>query len=189
MNKQTELDRLYQKEKENKNSWLHVDGNTNIIFGEGNPNTKLMLVGEAPGRDEDIQGRPFVGRAGKLLDKALSESDIQRKNVYITNIVKTRPNNNRTPTEQEIQQSWPILEQQIKIIKPSIICTLGACATSAFLKKPVSITKIHGLAIPFENLIIIPTLHPAYVLRDPRKYNDFLSDLLFVKEIIKNLEK
>src|SRR3989339_1088706 len=153
MNKQIELDNLYQKEKSNKNSPLYIDGNTNIIFGEGNPRATLMIVGEAPGRDEDIQGRPFVGRAGKLLDKALSESGIERKNAYITNIVKTRPNNNRTPTEQEIKQCWPILEEQIKIIKPKIICTVGACATQAFLKKPLSITKIHGLALPFENLM------------------------------------
>ena len=189
MNNKTALDYLYQQEKKNQRSPLFVDKNTNIIFGEGNPDACLMFVGEAPGKNEDIQGRPFVGRAGKLLDKALAECNTKRTDVYITNIVKTRPTDNRTPTEQEISRSWPVLEQQIKIIKPLVICTLGACATVAFLKHPISITKIHGMALPFNDTIIIPTFHPAYILRDPRKYKDFLSDLQFVVQTIKNIIK
>lgn len=189
MTKEEQLNAIYIKEKNSQNSPLFVDGNKNIVFGEGNPNAMAMFIGEAPGRDEDIQGRPFVGRAGKLLDKALAACTLNRNDIYITNIVKTRPNNNRTPTESEIKQCWPILEEQINIIKPKIICTLGACATIAFLKKPISITKIHGLAIPFENVIVVPTLHPAYVLRDPQKYTDFLADLQFVAQLIKNLSK
>ena len=189
MNKQQELNALHQKEKENKNSPLFVDGNTNIVFGEGNSDAHLMIIGEAPGKNEDIQGKPFVGRAGKLLDKALAECGMSRQDIYITNIVKTRPNNNRTPTEQEMNRSWPTLEKQIDIIKPNVICSVGACATNALLKKTVPITKIHGLAIPFNNIIIVPTFHPAYVLRDPRKYKDFLQDLQFVMQIIKNINK
>jgi len=183
------LNNLYKKEKNNANSPLFVDGNTNIVFGEGNANATLIFVGEAPGRDEDIQGRPFVGRAGKLFDKAITECEIKRSNIYITNIVKTRPTKNRTPTPEEIKRCWPILDQQIKIIKPKIICTLGACSTNAFLKKPIGITKIHGYAIPFKDMIIIPLYHPAYILRDPQKYPLFLADMQFVTELKKNLEK
>jgi len=189
MNKQQLLDKLYEKEKNSPNSPLFVDGNKNIVFGEGNPNAALMFVGEAPGRDEDIQKRPFVGRAGQLLNKALIECDIKRSDVYITNIVKTRPTNNRTPTEEEIKRAWPILEEQINIIKPKVICTLGACAANAFLKKQISITKIHGYALPFENMIIVPIYHPAYILRDPKKYPIFLDDIQFVTQLIKNIAK
>jgi len=189
MNKQELLDTLYEKEKNSPNSPLFVDGNTNIVFGEGDTNAIAMFVGEAPGRDEDIQGRPFVGRAGKLFDKALATCNLKRSEIYITNIVKTRPTNNRTPTEEEIKRCWPILEEQINIIKPKIICTLGASAANAFLKQPIRITKMHGLAIPFKNMIIVPTLHPAYILRDPKKYPDFLGDLQFVSQLIKNLSK
>ncbi len=189
MNKQIALDTIYQKEKNNPNSCLYVDGNTNIVFGEGAPDAQLMFVGEAPGREEDLKGRPFVGRAGQLLDKALAACNLTRHNCYITNIVKVRPTNNRTPNEQEIKRCWPILEQQIALIKPKIICTLGACATNAFLEKPASITKIHGIAIPFDKMIIIPIFHPAYILRDPQKYPLFLADLQFVTELIKNINK
>ena len=186
---QQKLTHIYEEHKNNPQSPLFVDGNTNIVFGEGNPNALLMFIGEAPGRDEDIQGRPFVGRSGKLLDKALKECNLERKDVYITNIVKTRPQNNRTPNEQEINKSWPTLKQQIEIIQPKIICTLGASATTTFLKKPIGISKIHGFAIPYENTIVIPIDHPAYILRDPRRYQDFLQDLQFVSKTVKNIAK
>jgi uracil-DNA glycosylase len=189
MNKLQALNALHQKETENKNSPLFVDGNTNIVFGEGNCYAQLMIIGEAPGKNEDIQKKPFVGRAGKLLDKALAECNLFRKDIYITNIVKTRPSENRTPTEEEMSRSWPFLEKQINIIQPHVICSVGACATNALLKKKIPITKIHGLALPFNDIIIVPTFHPAYVLRDPRKYKDFLQDLQFVTQIIKNINK
>lgn len=186
---QQKLSQIYNEQKNNPCSPLIVDGNHNIVFGEGNPNALLMFVGEAPGRDEDIQGRPFVGRAGKLLDKALKECNLNRSDVYITNIIKTRPLNNRTPNEQEIKNCWPILKQQIDIIQPKIICTLGASATTAFLKKAVSMSKIHGFAIPYENTIVVPVYHPAYILRDPRRYTEFLDDIQFVAKTTKNIEK
>ncbi len=189
MNKLQALNTLHQKEKGNKNSPLFVDGNTNIVFGEGSHNAHLMIIGEAPGKNEDIQKKPFVGRAGKLLDKALAECGLSRNDIYITNIVKTRPNDNRTPTKKEMSRSWPFLEKQINIIKPHVICSVGACATNSLLKKKTPISKIHGLALPFNNIIIVPTFHPAYVLRDPRKYKDFLQDLQFVTQIIKNINK
>jgi uracil-DNA glycosylase len=187
--KDQQLLTLYQQHTQNPQSPLIVDNNTNIVFGEGHSDAILMLVGEAPGKDEDLQGRPFVGRAGKLLDKTFLACNLARKELYITNIVKTRPHNNRTPQEHEIQRCWPILEKQIEIIKPRVICTLGASATTAFLKTHIGISKIHGLAIPYNNTILIPLYHPAYVLRDPRRYEDFLSDMLFVAKTTKNIQK
>lgn len=188
-NKQQQLDALYQQHKSNPQSPLIVDGNTNIIFGEGNTSALIMFVGEAPGRDEDIQGRPFVGRAGQLLNKALQECSLARKDLYITNIIKVRPTNNRTPTPQEIERCWPVLEQQIALIQPRVICTLGSCATLAFLKKPLSISKIHGYAFPFGQSIIVPIYHPAYILRAPQEYPKFLQDIRFASQIIFNLTK
>ncbi len=187
--KQAQLEALFHKHATNPHSPLIVDGNKNIVFGEGSANAALMFVGEAPGRDEDIQGRPFVGRAGQLLNKALAACDLDRPSVYITNIIKTRPHNNRTPTPEEIERCWPILEEQIAIIQPKIICTLGSCAARAFLKKPLSMSQIHGIALPFQQIILVPTFHPAYILRAPQEYPKFLQDIRFASKLLFNLIK
>lgn len=189
MHPKKRLEQLYEQHRSNPASPLIVDGNHNIIFGEGNEHAALMFVGEAPGRDEDIQKRPFVGRSGQLLNKTLQTCGIAREEVFITNIVKTRPPNNRTPTEQEMRRSLPMLLQQIAIIKPKIVCTLGACATTALLQKTISISRLHGYAIPLHDFIVVPTFHPAYVLRDPNHYQPFLADIKFIIQMIKNIEK
>ncbi len=137
------------------------------VLGEGNVNAKLMFVGEAPGADEDRLGRPFVGRAGKLLTKLIEKAGHQREEFYITNVNKCRPPNNRTPTPWEQEACFPFLERQIQIINPKVICLLGAAAARAFLKRPVAITKERGQVINWNGINTVITLHPAYVLRNP----------------------
>ncbi len=142
------------------------ESRTKAVPGEGNPNAKLMFVGEAPGGDEDRLGRPFVGRAGKLLTKIIEATGHKREEFYITNTVKCRPPGNRTPTPWEQETCWPYLEKQIEIIDPKVICLLGAAAGYAFLKRPVKITKERGQIIKWKGRLLFLTYHPAYVLRN-----------------------
>lgn len=183
--KQQLLEEFYNQHRNNPDSPLIIDKNTNLVFGEGNLDATLMFVGEAPGKEEDIQKRPFVGRAGQLLNRTLQDCGLKREDVYITNIIKARPTNNRTPTPKEINRCWPILEQQIAIIKPKVICSLGACALLAFVKKPTSITRQHGFAVPFEHFTLVPTFHPAFILRSADFYPKFTSDIKFIAELVK----
>jgi len=189
MTKEEQLKELYNTQNNNPKSVLIVDNNKRFVFGEGPAEANIMIVGEAPGREEDIQLRPFVGRAGQLLDKALNLCGIDRSQTYITNIIKARPTNNRTPTFDEIIRCWPVLQNQIDIIRPSIIITLGACAITAFTKKPVSITKQHGYAIPFENSMVIPTFHPAFILRNASFHQPFVNDIKFAIDLLENIKK
>ncbi|MEZ4630464.1 MAG: uracil-DNA glycosylase [Deinococcales bacterium] len=144
-----------------------ADLSNNMVFGEGNPDAALMIVGEGPGEEEDKTGRPFVGRAGQLLDKILESVNIERDDIYITNIVKYRPPNNRNPTLEEVVASeWLILEQ-IKLIRPQIIATLGNVPTQYFLNTKDGITKTHGNFYDWHSAIrILPLYHPAYLLRN-----------------------
>lgn len=143
-------------------------GRSMVVFGEGNPNTQLMFIGEGPGRDEDAQGRPFVGRAGQLLTKIIQAMKLERKDVYISNVVKCRPPNNRVPlpTESDVCKKL-ILFHEIEIIQPKIICTLGSTAAQALLGDDVKITKVRGLFSLYNNIPVMPTYHPAYLLRNP----------------------
>lgn len=176
--KQQLLEELYEPYKKCMQCPLATQGRTQIVFGEGDPNAKLMFIGEGPGADEDAQGRPFVGRSGKLLTKTLEKIGITRESVFITNIVKCRPPNNRKPMPIESKTCKSILlAQQIKIIRPRVICTLGASSLEGLLEKPVFITKIRGSEITYESSIIIPAYHPAYVLRNPAAFNEFYSDI------------
>jgi uracil-DNA glycosylase len=145
------------------------DLSNTLVFGEGNPDAKLMLVGEAPGEDEDLSGRPFVGRAGQLLDKILESVSLNRDDLYITNMVKYRPPNNRNPTPQETLVSEPLLLEQIKLIRPQIIATLGNVPTQYFLKTKDGITKTHGKWAEWQGIKIFPLYHPAYLLRNPSR--------------------
>jgi uracil-DNA glycosylase len=145
------------------------DLSSNLVFGEGNPDTKLMLVGEAPGEDEDLSGRPFVGRAGQLLDKILESVAMKRDDIYITNMVKYRPPNNRNPTPQETLISEPLLLEQIKLIRPQVIATLGNVPTQYFLKTKDGITKTHGQWFEWHDIKVFPLFHPAYLLRNPSR--------------------
>jgi DNA polymerase len=165
---------------------LATQGRTRVVFGEGDPDASLMFIGEGPGADEDAQGRPFVGRSGKLLTKTLSDLGVERSAVFITNIVKCRPPNNRKPFPQESSTCKSLLLlKQIKIIRPQVICTLGSTAIEALLEQPVSITKTRGQIKLFEQIPLIPTYHPAYILRQPAAYDEFYSDIQCAIEMIK----
>ena len=157
---------------------------TNLVFGEGNPDADLMFVGEAPGRDEDIQGRPFVGRAGKLLSRIINAMNLKRSDVYIANILKDRPPNNRNPEEEEIQACTGYLIEQIEIIEPKVICALGSFATKELLKKDEPISKLRGKFYNYKNIKLMPTYHPAYLLRNPHGKKLVWEDM---KEIMKEL--
>ncbi len=141
----------------------------NLVFGEGNPDAKLLIVGEAPGEDEDLSGRPFVGRAGQLLDKILESVGLHRDDVYITNMVKYRPPGNRNPRPDEIALSEPLLLEQIQLIRPQIIATLGNVPTQYFLNTKEGITKTRGKWFDWHNIQLMPLFHPAYLLRNPSR--------------------
>jgi uracil-DNA glycosylase len=141
-----------------------VASRTQVVFGDGNPQAEIMFVGEAPGFYEDRQGKPFVGAAGKLLDQLLVEIGMQRRDVYIANIIKCRPPNNRNPRREEIDNCKPYLLTQIEMIRPKVICTLGNFSTQALLGKKVGISKVHGQAFTMGNYTLIPMLHPAAAL-------------------------
>ncbi len=156
-------------------------GRTKVVFGVGNETARLMFVGEAPGRDEDIQGIPFVGRAGQLLDKILAAAGIDRDDVYIGNIIKCRPPNNRTPLTNEIEACIPYLAKQVEFIKPTIICTLGLPATQTLLGIRGSMGGLRGKIYRSEDLRVIPTYHPAAALRDPKYKRPIWEDILLIK--------
>ena len=158
-------------------------GRTNVVFGDGNPDADLLFIGEGPGRDEDKQGLPFVGRSGQLLNRALKHVEIDRANVYITNIVKCRPPNNRAPTPLEASTCMNLfLYNQIKIIRPKIICTLGSIALNNLLGTPSSIGKMKGKILDWEGIRIIPVYHPAYILRNQTQGRAWIEDFKTIKK-------
>jgi uracil-DNA glycosylase family 4 len=139
---------------------------TNLVFGNGDPKAGLVFVGEAPGGDEDIQGRPFVGRAGQLLTKIIEAMGLKRKDVYICNILKCRPPGNRNPKPEEISACEPFLVKQLKVINPQVICALGTFAAHTLLKTDVPITVLRGKFHTYHGIQLMPTYHPAYLLRN-----------------------
>ncbi len=139
---------------------------THLVFGEGNAGARLLFLGEGPGADEDASGRPFVGRAGKLLSKMILSMGIDRPDVYITNVVKCRPPGNRNPEAEEVAQCFPILEQQIALINPALIITLGNVPTRALIPDIPGITKVRGKTLNYHGRTVLPTFHPAYLLRN-----------------------
>jgi DNA polymerase len=143
---------------------LH-EGRTNVVFGVGDPGARLMFVGEGPGADEDAQGEPFVGRAGKKLDEMIKAIKLRRDQVYIANVVKCRPPNNRDPERDEVATCAPFLFAQIDAIRPSVIVTLGAPAARTLLNTKIGITKLRGTWQSFRGIPVMPTFHPAYLLR------------------------
>ncbi|MBQ7114586.1 MAG: uracil-DNA glycosylase [Clostridia bacterium] len=152
-------------------------GRTNIVIGDGNPKAKIMLIGEGPGRDEDLQGIPFVGAAGKLLDKMLAAIDLDRNNVYIANIVKCRPPQNRTPLEEEAEACIGHLRAQVALVRPAIIVCLGATAARYVYDRNVRITRDRGIWKCSKGVWILPTYHPAALLRDESKKREAWDDL------------
>ncbi len=143
-------------------------GRKNIVFGEGKPEADIMFIGEGPGRDEDIQARPFVGDAGKLLTNLILKLGLKREDVYIANVVKCRPPNNRNPEEDEITTCSPFVERQIAIINPKVIVCLGKISAQTLLRSKVAISKLRGNFFSYDNIPVMPTFHPAYLLRNPR---------------------
>lgn len=159
---------------------------THVVFGEGNPNAEIMFVGEAPGKNEDEQNRPFIGMAGKLLDGLLEKIGMTREEVFIANVVKCRPPENRNPTTEEIKTCLPYLWQQINLIQPKIIGTLGNFAAHAVLGQKVAITKVRGQHFRVNNFLVVPMLHPAAALHQGNLRPALLEDFQNLKKLISN---
>ena len=164
----------------------------NIVFSDGNPKSKIMLIGEAPGANEDQEGLPFVGRAGMLLDKMLAAINLDRKNVYISNIINYRPPDNRKPTEEEIKQYLPFISKHIEIINPKILVLLGSTAMNALIGKDVVISKMRGkwFEKKFGNCktSVIITFHPAFLMRQPAQKKMAWIDLKMIRDKKTNLK-
>jgi len=159
-------------------------GRKTIVFGEGDPNAELMFVGEGPGADEDEQGRPFVGRAGQLLNKMIEAMGLKREQVYIANVVKCRPPGNRTPESGEIETCSPFLLRQIAVIQPKSIVALGAVAARCLLGLNEPMAKLRGRWFDFRGTRLAVTYHPAFLLRDPRQKKETWKDLQMVMEYL-----
>ena len=167
---------------ENCNKCKLSTGRKNIVFGCGNKNARLMFIGEGPGADEDIQGEPFVGKAGQLMNNAFEALDIKREEVYIANIVKCRPPKNRNPEKDEAMACMDYLRNQVMLVKPKIIVLLGSTALKNILGEEYGITSARGKWIEKRGIWYMPTFHPAALLRDESKKIDFWRDLKLVKE-------
>jgi len=163
---------------------LHTLGRKQIVFGVGNPNAQLMFVGEAPGADEDEQGEPFVGRAGQLLTKIIEAIELKRSDVYIANVIKCRPPGNRNPEPDEVERCEPFLFRQIDIVKPKVIVALGKFAAQCLLKTEAPISSIRGREFTYRDAVLIPTYHPAYLLRNPSAKRDVWEDMKKVRAIL-----
>ena len=157
----------------------------NVVFGSGDPRAKLMFIGEAPGEDEDIQGLPFVGRAGGLLTKIIEAMGMTRQDVYIANILKCRPPNNRMPLPTEILACEDNVKRQIEMIRPKVICTLGKFASQTLLRTQTPISALRGKFHDYNGISVMPTFHPAYLLRNPEDKRLVWSDM---KKIMKELK-
>ena len=185
------LQKLREKINDIKNCKLKENA-SNLVFSDGNPNSKIMIIGEGPGANEDKEGFPFVGRAGQLLDKMLHAINLNRKNVYITNVVNYRPPENRKPTEEEIKRYLPFLKQHIKLISPKIVLLLGSTAMNAILKNNEVISKIRGKWFEQEidnfKFKVIVSFHPAYLLRQPEQKKFSWIDLKMIKQKAKELK-
>ena len=163
----------------------------NLVFGSGNPEAELVFVGEAPGRDEDLQGEPFVGRAGELLTKIIEAIDLKRSDVYIANIVKCRPPENRAPEPDEVKACIPFLMDQIEAIRPQIIVTLGGVATNNLLGTRGSLGSVRGRfhTLDLIGCLVMPTYHPAFLLRSPGMKREAWEDMKKVRDMYNTLMK
>lgn len=161
---------------------LHSKRNA-VVFGEGNPQAELMFIGEGPGLEEDMQGRPFVGAAGQLLDKMIAAMQYKREDVYIANIVKCRPPNNRNPEEDEVTQCLPYLKRQIELVAPKVIVLLGAVPLLHLLGK-TGVKKLRGQWDEYHGIKVMPTFHPAFLLRSQESKKDAWSDLQQVMQVL-----
>jgi uracil-DNA glycosylase len=163
-------------------------GRTHLVFGEGSPRATLVFVGEGPGRDEDAEGRPFVGEAGKLLTKIIEKGmGLRREDVYICNVIKCRPPKNRVPERDEIESCLPFLKKQLEIIRPDVICALGLTAAQSLLGRPFTMGRERGTWVSFQDIPMMPTYHPAYLLRNPSAKRQVWEDVQKVMKLM-NLE-
>ena len=189
--KKIELEKLRKELSEIKNCDLKNNA-SNLVFSDGNPSAKIMIIGEGPGANEDKEGLPFVGRAGQLLDKMLNAINLSRESVYITNVVNFRPPENRKPTEEEIKRYLPFLKKHIKLISPKIVLLLGSTAMNAILKNNEVISKIRGKWFEQEidnfKFKVIVSFHPAYLLRQPEQKKFSWIDLKMIKQKAKELK-
>ena len=163
---------------------LHTLGRTQVVFGVGNPEARLMFVGEAPGADEDEQGVPFVGRAGQLLTKIIEAIDLKREDVYIANVIKCRPPQNRNPEPDEVETCEPFLFQQIDAIKPRVIVALGKFGAQTLLRTQDPISRLRGRVFEYRGAKLIPTFHPAYLLRNPPAKREVWEDMKLVRQLL-----
>ena len=163
---------------------LHTLGRKQIVFGVGNPQADLMFVGEAPGADEDEQGIPFVGRAGQLLTKIIEAIDLRRDDVYIANIIKCRPPQNRNPEPDEVATCEPFLFRQVDVIEPKVIVALGKYAAQTLLRTDSPISRLRGRVFDYRGAKLIPTFHPAYLLRNPSSKREVWEDMKLVRSLL-----
>lgn len=159
---------------------------THAVIADGTPHARLVFVGEAPGREEDLQGKPFVGAAGQLLTRMIEAMGLRRQDVYICNVLKDRPPANRTPLPEEVDACRPFLEEQLAIVQPRVICVLGAVAAKTLLGPHVAITKVRGAVLEYRGIPLVPTFHPAYLLRNPAAKRFAWADLKKVKQLLEN---
>ena len=164
---------------------LHALGRRHVVFGVGNPKADLMLVGEAPGADEDLRGEPFVGRAGQLLTKIIEAIGLRREDVYIANVIKCRPPQNRNPEQDEVDTCEPFLFRQIDAIRPSVVVALGSFAARALLRTTDPISRLRGRVFEYRGAKLIPTFHPAYLLRNPSSKREVWEDMKLARSLLK----
>lgn len=183
--KKEQLQALYHAFRECNNCPYGKQEKNHRVFGAGNLNAKLMFIGEAPGEQEDREKRPFVGRAGQLLNQCMLKAAYSREQIFITNIVKCRPPSNRTPLPEEITPALKqLLDQEITIVNPRVICTLGATAARALLNnQPVTMAKLRGTISTYRGHQLVHTYHPAYLLRNAEALNDFIQDLKLAHQL------
>ena len=159
-------------------------GAAQIVFGVGNPRAELMFIGEAPGHDEDVQGIPFVGRAGQLLTKIIEAIGLTREDVYIANVIKCRPPENRNPEPDEVASCEPFLFRQVQVIRPRVIVALGTFAAQTLLRTNDPISRLRGKLFSYGDARLIPTFHPAYLLRSPERKRDVWEDMKKVRALL-----
>jgi DNA polymerase len=160
------------------------DTRTSLVFGVGNPDARLVFVGEAPGRDEDLQGEPFVGEAGQLLTKIIEAMGFSRKDVYICNVIKCRPPGNRNPSPEEVESCHPFMLRQIRAISPEVVVALGTFAAQTLLRTREPISRLRGRFHDYHGIQLMPTFHPAYLLRNPAMKREVWDDM---KEVMRKL--
>lgn len=159
-------------------------GRSQVVFGVGNPHASIMFVGEAPGANEDLKGEPFVGAAGKILNDLLQSADLSRDDIYIANVIKCRPPENRDPELDEVETCKPFLLQQIQLIRPKLVCTLGNWATQTLLERKVGITKVKAQAFYMKEFVLFPLLHPAAALHQGGLLDTLKADFKKLKEFL-----